>query len=282
MTQLQIAPRTLAKVLVRICKSKSHPVAEAADRLVPRMKRTIIQSVQTIQDAVPMSDLEQVLSLGHPGTGAPLFVLEEVIQQLEGLLLGQSPMRTAAGKTDLPSILNQAIKVGAEAVELCVIGEKGTGELLVPDEDVLAVSHRVTKSLSSLEKYAFDQAGGGVIVGRTTAVDTMIDTDSELAAQIYNKFQPVRDMLQSKQGDKVTMFRAQGEELNPNKRYLNYASEETAKRYVEPGRVIVSRDVHVRDILAAYNPIGEYEEFNVFIDSDAAKNIRRLARKQVK
>jgi len=97
---------------------------DAAAKYEPRVKRLFLRTAREARAAVPMADLEHVLSLGHPGTGAPLYVLEEALKVWERALLGDgveaAPVdwfraAAAAIQTDLPSILHQVLVSGARA-----------------------------------------------------------------------------------------------------------------------------------------------------------------------
>ncbi|CAB4190416.1 hypothetical protein UFOVP1196_57 [uncultured Caudovirales phage] len=87
----------------------------------------MLQAVRKVQGVFPLSDVERVLSLGHPGTGAVLHELETLIKLMGTELMGDvdsSMMKAAAAKKGLPSALGKAMKSGAEAKEMCVIPNK--------------------------------------------------------------------------------------------------------------------------------------------------------------
>lgn len=121
--ELQLTSRAVAALLVRTCSTLT-PVAKAAARHERALARVFMRAVKEAQDAVPMQDLVDVLSLGHPGTGASLYVLEPVIQ----MMLEETPreiehrpyVRAAAEGGTVAGVLGAALASGAEATETCV------------------------------------------------------------------------------------------------------------------------------------------------------------------
>lgn len=86
----------------------------------------MLQAVRKVQDAFPLSEVERVLSLGHPGTGAVLHELEPLLATLGQELMGEATgtLKTAAAKKGLPSVLGKALNSGAQSKELCVVPNK--------------------------------------------------------------------------------------------------------------------------------------------------------------
>lgn len=120
---LEISARAAATLIVRLSRLNVSPVAEAAARHATSIKSLFVRSARKAQASVPMRELEGVLIFG--GSGAPLYVLEDVLKAWERELLGDGVeaaptdwirMRAAAAnKNDLPSLLSKALKVGANA-----------------------------------------------------------------------------------------------------------------------------------------------------------------------
>jgi hypothetical protein len=79
MLQFTISPRVAAAVLVRLRTRALSDLARAAARHEATFRRIFLTAVRKAQASVPMSDLVDVLSLGHSGTGAPLYLLEPII-----------------------------------------------------------------------------------------------------------------------------------------------------------------------------------------------------------
>lgn len=129
---LVVSPAVAAEFLARLVTAspskKLHAVAEAAARHEGRVKGIIVRAVRNAQAIVPMAELEQVLSLGHSGTGAPLYVLEDVIRAYGDALLGkehatthehQTHVRTLEGKgKTFPETLIDVLHGGAKAAPL--------------------------------------------------------------------------------------------------------------------------------------------------------------------
>lgn len=118
----EISPEVVATLLARLCVDADSPVAKAATRHEAKVKRLFLRSVKQVQNAIPMEELEAVLSLGHPGTGAPVYVLEEAISKFSSALVNDSHRNAmrAAEEGPLSSALGAAMASGAKATELCV------------------------------------------------------------------------------------------------------------------------------------------------------------------
>lgn len=131
MTDMQtvvVSPRILAGLLYRL--SALSPIAKAAARHEGEMARLLYRAFKDAQKQVSMEELTDVLSLGHPGTGSPLFVLQPTIDSLlEPTAFGalhEPFMRAAAGKKSVQSVLSATMKSGAAASEVCAVGGKLT------------------------------------------------------------------------------------------------------------------------------------------------------------
>ncbi len=129
MRALFVSPSVATELLARLTLAQPSkrlgPVAEAAARHEGKAKRLFVKAAKVAQDAVPFSELVDVLSLGHPGTGAPLHVLEPAIVAWCAELMNdfapptyehRPHMRTAAKK--LPNVLLDAMSAGAKAKPL--------------------------------------------------------------------------------------------------------------------------------------------------------------------
>lgn len=113
-----------ATLLFRLASSRLSPVAESAAKHERSLRRLILDAVEQARAAVPMTELIDVLSLGHPGTGAPLYILEPSVQVLVTQLLGdgvttypdhRTRIKTLAATLDVPDILLRALRSGAKA-----------------------------------------------------------------------------------------------------------------------------------------------------------------------
>lgn len=123
MTSFAISARAVSIALARIMMP-SQPTVVVAETWTPKIRRVILDAFQTAREEVVIQDLVDVLSLGHSGTGAPLHVLEGVLQLLETELLGtklRTALRTAKTGENLKSVLHGTLKAGAQSKELCVI-----------------------------------------------------------------------------------------------------------------------------------------------------------------
>lgn len=118
---LCLSPRAMATLLVRLCKDEDHPVLKSAKKFIPQIRDAFIEAVHEAQKAVPMEELEQVLSLGYVGTGAPVYVLEDTVKALENLLWGPTPRTAKATVKPLPKVLEKALKASSDAAPLCVL-----------------------------------------------------------------------------------------------------------------------------------------------------------------
>ena len=65
---VQLSSRSAARLIVTLVQEKLTPVAKAAARHERALARVFLAGVKRGQDAVPMEELIDVLSLGHPGT----------------------------------------------------------------------------------------------------------------------------------------------------------------------------------------------------------------------
>lgn len=90
------------------------------------MRRVIEASFSDARDAVDLDTLESVLNVGHPGTGAATYLLEDVIQQVTDALLGGESIEAlrAAEEGGLPTAFSSALQAGAGATELCVVSNE--------------------------------------------------------------------------------------------------------------------------------------------------------------
>ena len=175
--------------------------------------------------------------------------------------------------------------VDSDGVLLAKAGEGGAkSDMLKPDTEILDLARKDTEALPSTLRMPLDDAVKGVVVGASSPVDQMAHTKPERFAALYDAFANTREALRRKYGDTITLYRAQGSgreaaveswDTTP-KAVLNYASKENAKRYMEKGRKLVSREVSVDDIVAVYSPSsghnalgesktikGHYEEYVV-------------------
>lgn len=128
--ELQVSSRVAARLIVALTTPQLSPVAEAASKHEPKLRRLFIASARKMREQVPMRELEDVLSMGHGGTGAVEYVLGDVLKLWERELLGDGveaaptdwiKMRhAAANKKDLPSLLHGALISGANAAPLDV------------------------------------------------------------------------------------------------------------------------------------------------------------------
>lgn len=149
---LEISSRVAAALVLRLMKPRLSPVAEAAAKHERAVRRLIIDAVKKTRDAVPMGELESVLSLGHGGTGAPLYVLEETLKAWERTLLGDGveaapidwfKMRAAAANTnDLPSLLSRTVGVGAGVSEVCIVGNAVSESQKLGAKEIKSVTTR--------------------------------------------------------------------------------------------------------------------------------------------
>ena len=153
---------------------------------------------------------------------------------------------------------------------------KGRADMLNPDTEILDLARKDTEALPSTLRMPLDDAVKGVVVGASSPVDQMAHTKPERFAALHDAFANTREALRRKYGDTITLYRAQGSgkeaavaswDTTP-KAVLNYASRENAKRYVEKGRKLVSRNVRVDDIVAVYSPASGY---NALGESKALK-----------
>lgn len=117
---LEISTRTAAALVLRLMKPRLTPLAEAASHHEASVRHLILSTMREAQDRVPMGELQDVLSMGHPGTGAPLYIIEPVIQFIADELMGDgvtlmAPHRflEAKKKKDLPDLLHETLTSGA-------------------------------------------------------------------------------------------------------------------------------------------------------------------------
>lgn len=78
---LHVSPRAMATWLVRQCAT--HPVVAAADLHVRSIGQAFKRPILRAKKRVRLAELIDVLKMGHPGTGAPLYVLEPILLQMQ-------------------------------------------------------------------------------------------------------------------------------------------------------------------------------------------------------
>lgn len=129
MPELTISSHAAATLIARLSAKKLSPLAEAARRHERAFVRVFLDAIAEAQDAIVLQDLIGVLSLGHPGTGAPLFVLQPIFDGLlEHTKLTQPHepyVRTmeVRRKPTLQQVYHRALKSGAhvQAVKLDMV-----------------------------------------------------------------------------------------------------------------------------------------------------------------
>lgn len=134
MLELALSPRATATLLYRLAAPRLTPVAKAAKRHEKRMARLFLRAVRDAKQAVPMAELEQALQI--PGTGSPLYTLQEVIdaflEPTERRTDVTPYMRAAAEKQKtISDALKAAMTSGAKAEDLCVnVGSVWTNDVI--------------------------------------------------------------------------------------------------------------------------------------------------------
>lgn len=117
---ISIDTRTIARLITRLARKAETPVSKAAGRHESAMRRVFLNAVKDAQAAVPMTELIDVLSLGHSGTGAPLHVMQPVIDMLleETHLTTEPSPHLRLSERRMPTfdeILLKTMKSGAKA-----------------------------------------------------------------------------------------------------------------------------------------------------------------------
>jgi hypothetical protein len=117
-----------------------------------------------------MEELEQTLSLGHSGTGAPLYLLEPIIQILSDTLTGTEKevraaqmrrLAIAEGANGIVSVLNTALATGAESAEFCVPTPPWNGRVNIDAAVSERAATRIRAALDALPQ-GFRRAIGRV------------------------------------------------------------------------------------------------------------------------
>lgn len=168
---LQLSSRAAATLVYRLCTPQLTPIAKAAFKHEKALQRAFLKAIKDAQDAMPMAELESVLSLGHPGTGAPLHVLQPVFE----MLLEQTERRTehipymrVAAEKD-PSIadaLLNAVSGGAFAGEVCTVGNLSTENKQLASAAIKSVEHKGSVAVVTLEngeKALFKRASDALV-----------------------------------------------------------------------------------------------------------------------
>lgn len=115
---LQLSPIAVATLMLRLAKPKLSPMAQAAEKHEPSIRGLLLRTFREAKSRVLMDALEHVLGFGHPGTGAPLYVIEPIVQFIADALMGDdvtlmAPHRFLEAKhKDLPDLLHAAVKSG--------------------------------------------------------------------------------------------------------------------------------------------------------------------------
>lgn len=116
-TELAVAPRVAATLVVRMARPRLTPVAKAAQRHERRLMRLFLRSVRSAQAAVPMAELEE--AVGVPGTGATLFVmqpaLDALFEETHLTIQHETYIRAAENRKAVKDVLLDAMKSGAAA-----------------------------------------------------------------------------------------------------------------------------------------------------------------------
>lgn len=144
------------------------------------------------------------------------------------------------------------------------------------DPDVIAQSQKDFPKLPYTIQSDLQIDARGVVEGAAQNADKYFDAHAPThlrdfhgeGQQLYDTFEPTRDVLRQKYGDNVTLYRAQGAERVTDlkagefgaKNVLNYASRELAEKYLgqsgKAGRQLASKQVPVDDIVAVYSGKG--------------------------
>ncbi len=125
---LELSSHALAALVSRMAKTSLSPLAKSAAKHEPVVNRLLLDAIKVARVSVNMNELQDVLILGHPGVGAPLYVVEPALQTIfaelfDGLtddLLGTISHRSflrelKRPKKKLPGALSDAVKDGAKA-----------------------------------------------------------------------------------------------------------------------------------------------------------------------
>jgi len=139
------------------------------------------------------------------------------------------------------------------------------------DPEVRAAALADLKAADPMAAADLHEASMGVFEGSKTTVDTHFGgKGSKGAAAIYDAFAKTRELLRSKHGDTIKLFRWQGDRgLIPDKNTLNWVQSEDQlghfeKMFKGEGRKLVEKEVPIDDIAAVYvGAKGKYEEFVV-------------------
>lgn len=143
--QLEVSPRTAAQLLLRLSKAA---VARAADKEALKIRALFLRACRAAQDVVPLIELEDVLTLGHPGTGAVLHALASTFQTLtDGLADGVvytfqyvPHLHLLSSRKKLYDVMLNTLHVGAKASPF-------KGELEVTNPEAIAWAEREAAQL---------------------------------------------------------------------------------------------------------------------------------------
>jgi len=126
---LTVSSSLAATLLIRLTAEKLSPLAKAAGRKERSIRRVLLSAFRAAKGALDMQALEDSMSYGHHGTGAPLYVVQPVIDSLATLLMGESVTLTAQHVTytrylkekvikALPEVLRDTVHVGSRYAAL--------------------------------------------------------------------------------------------------------------------------------------------------------------------
>jgi hypothetical protein len=197
-------------------------------------------------------------------------------------LLSESNISPAPVESPQP-----AVSAGSETPVAArpVAGETPNNRNLIkPDSTILEQARRESDALDPRLKLDLTEDVKGSVIGAASSVDRMAATQPDRFKALYDSFSGTRDLLRQKYGETITLWRAQGsgtegklgDWVDVPKSTLNFASKETAKKFMEGGRKLIRREIPVDDVVAVFNPgtaenmLGEtvklrrhYEEFIV-------------------
>jgi hypothetical protein len=170
--------------------------------------------------------------------------------------------------TGVPKVLREAVDEIWDTID-----ETARALMLADNKVTLDGTLKVVKA----DNLASVEATESVVVhkGTQSLVDIVFDGNSDLSYRfygqsLYDSFRPIREALREISGsDHIRLYRAQSPDgLIDNKHTLTWATKKEAEKYMEPGRVLVERNVPIDDVVALNMAAGKrgkgFHEFIVF------------------
>lgn len=128
---LELTANTVARLIVGIVRKPLSPVVEAAARNERAIGYAFLGVVKAAREMVPMEQLVSALSLGHSGTGAPLYVIQSVLEYMVSELSGEPITLTQPHETYVRTLARKKRKAMPEAMhDVLVAGARAAAKPL--------------------------------------------------------------------------------------------------------------------------------------------------------